>query len=108
MAFALVCFLALSQSGRHERTATVLCTLLCAGPIAGCSAMLAVRRYGCYRSLVVPSWCAQKKQVQKQNKTKKESRDRYGKKKIPRRLLRDERWEKIARMSSEVGEIVAS
>ena len=50
---ALVCVLALSlsHSGRHERTA-VCGLLLCVGPIAGCSAVLAVRRYCGYRSLV--------------------------------------------------------
>ena len=36
------CLLALSYSGRHERT-TVCTMLLCAGPIEGCSAVLAVR-----------------------------------------------------------------
>ena len=51
LTFALVCLLALSHSGRHQRTA--VCTLLlCAGPIAGCSVVLAVRRYWCYRSLI--------------------------------------------------------
>ena len=34
--------LALSHSGRHERT-TACTLLLCAGPIGGCSAVLAVR-----------------------------------------------------------------
>ena len=34
--------LALSRSGRHEYT-TVCTLLLCAGPIEGCSAVLAVR-----------------------------------------------------------------
>ena len=38
------CLLALSRSGRHERT-TVFTLLLCAGPIEGCSDALAVRRY---------------------------------------------------------------
>ena len=38
------CLLALSHSGRHENT--IICTLLlCAGPIEGCSSVLAVRRY---------------------------------------------------------------
>ena len=46
---ALVCVLALSHSGRYERAAA--CTLLlCAGSIAGCSAVLAMRRYYCYES----------------------------------------------------------
>ena len=52
---ALVCVLALSlsHSGRHERTA-VCGLLLCVGPIAGCSAVLAVRtsRYCGHRSLL--------------------------------------------------------
>ena len=48
---ALVCLLALLHSGRHELTA-VCAFLLCAGLIAGCSAVLAVRRYCGYRSLV--------------------------------------------------------
>ena len=38
------CWLALSHSGRHERT-TVSTLLLCAEPIEGCSAVLVVRRY---------------------------------------------------------------
>ena len=38
------CLLALSHSGRHEST-TVCTLLLCAGPIEGCSAVRAVRRY---------------------------------------------------------------
>ena len=37
-----VYLLALSHSGRHERT-TACTLLLCAGPIGGCSAVLAVR-----------------------------------------------------------------
>ena len=61
---------AFTHSGRHYCTA--VCTLqLCAGPIAGCSAVLCL----CYVDTVaigawfVPSWCAQKKQAQK-HKTK--------------------------------------
>ena len=42
--------------------------LLCGGPIEGCSAVLAVRRYTVtFGAWVVPSWCTQKKEVQKQN-----------------------------------------
>ena len=38
-----------------------------AGPIEGCSAVLAVRRYYDFRSLVCASWCSEEeKQVQKQ------------------------------------------
>ena len=45
------CLLALSNSGRHERTA--VCTVpLGSGPIEGCSAVLAVRRYCACRWLV--------------------------------------------------------
>ena len=57
---ALVCLLALSNSGRHERTAE-RSLLLCAGPIAGCFAVLAVRRYCCgFRWLVCASMvCAE-------------------------------------------------
>ena len=41
--------------------------LLCAGSIEGCSAVLAVRRYYGFRSLVCASWCSEEeKQVQKQ------------------------------------------
>ena len=60
------CLLALSHSGRHERT--TLCTsLLCAGPIEGCSGVLAVRGYYGFRSLVCASWCSEEeKHVQKQ------------------------------------------
>ena len=62
------CLPALSHSGRHEHT-TLFALLLCAGPIEGCSAVLAVRRYcSGLRSLVCTFvWCAQKKkrQVQK-------------------------------------------
>ena len=49
--FPDVCLLALSPSGRHERT---VCTLvLCSRPIiAGCSAVLAVRRHCTFRSWV--------------------------------------------------------
>ena len=45
-----------------------VCTLLlCAGPIEGCSAVLAVRKYYGFRSLVCASWCSEKeKQVQKE------------------------------------------
>ena len=60
-----VCLLALSQSDRHEST-TVCTLLLCAGPIEGCSAVLAVRRYYGFRSLVCASWCSEEEtQVQK-------------------------------------------
>ena len=60
------CLLALSHSGRHERI-TACTLLLCAGPIEGCSAVLAVRRYYGFRSLVCASWCSEKeKQVQKE------------------------------------------
>ena len=53
------CLLALSHSGRHESTtdSTVCALLLCAGPIEGCSAVRAVRRYYGFRSLVCASWC---------------------------------------------------
>ena len=46
----------------------VVCTLLlCAGPIEGYSAVLAVRKYYGFRSLVCVSWCSvEEKQVQKQ------------------------------------------
>ena len=71
-------------SGRHERTA--VCTmLLCGGPIAGCSAVLPVRRYCIYRSLVCAftSRCAQK-QVEKRNgeqkKKGKQNRSTIGRK----------------------------
>ena len=45
-----------------------VCTLLlCAGPIEGCSAVLAVRRYYDFRSLVCASWCSEEeKHVQNQ------------------------------------------
>ena len=65
--FFHACLVALPRSGLHERT-TVCILLLCAGPIEGCSAVLAVRRYCGFRSLV----CAfvvrteEEKQVQKQ------------------------------------------
>ena len=47
----------------------VLLYVLCrsAGPMEGCSAVLAVRRYYGFRSLVCASWCSEeKKHVQKQ------------------------------------------
>ena len=60
------CLLALSHSGRHEST-TVCTLLLCAGPVESCSAVLAVRRYYGFRSLVCACWCSEEeKQVQKQ------------------------------------------
>ena len=62
----LACVLALSLSGRHESTTAVCTLLLCAGPIEGCSAVLAVLRYHGFRSLVCASWCSEEKQVQKQ------------------------------------------
>ena len=49
-------------------TKILLYVLCCsAGPIEGCSAVLAVRRYYGFRSLVCASWCSgEEKQVQKQ------------------------------------------
>ena len=44
------CLLALSHSGRHERT--TYCMMLGAGPIEGSSAAIAVRRYYGFRTLV--------------------------------------------------------
>ena len=46
----------------------LLCTLMLrAGPIEGCSAVLAVRRYCAFGAWFVPSWYSEeKKQVQKQ------------------------------------------
>ena len=59
------CLLALSYSGRYELT-TVCTLLLCAGPIEGCSAVLAVRKYCGFRSWVYK--CAQKKKSGFKNK----------------------------------------
>ena len=50
--------------GRHE-SATVSILLLCAGPIEVFSAVLAVRSYYGFRSLVCASWCSEEKQGQK-------------------------------------------
>ena len=60
--------LALSHSGRHERTA-VFTLLLCAGPIEGCSAVLAVRTVDT-AAVALGTWfvCAQQKT---NSKTKK-------------------------------------
>ena len=67
----------------------------------------------------MPSWCAQKKQVQKRNKRKKgKTRKRKNGLLIEidpekivspsavRVLRKAERWENIPRVSSEVGEIM--
>ena len=90
-----VYLLALSHSGRHERTA-VWTLLLCGGPNAGCSAVLAVGRYCCgYRSEL--------KKKRKEEK-KKQSRDRSGKNHFPDGN-HGVRWEDMPSMSSEVGEI---
>ena len=65
--FALhACLLALSHSGRHERT-TVWTLLLCAGPIEDCFPVLAVRRYCGSRNVVCACVvCAEEeKQVRK-------------------------------------------
>ena len=65
---ALSCLLAcvVAHSSRHE-SATVCTLLLCAGPIEGCSAVLAARRYYGFWGLVCASWCPEEeKQVQKQ------------------------------------------
>ena len=60
------CLLALSHCGRHE-SGTACTLLLSAGPIEGCSAVLAVRRYYNYRSLVCTTWCSEQEwQVYKQ------------------------------------------
>ena len=114
----LACLLALSHSGRHERTA--LCSLLlCAGPIAGRSAVLEVRRYCGYRSLVYAFVVCteeagsktkqEKRGGEKLKEEKKEqSRDRSGKKNLPvgnYGLRRAERCKDMRTMSSEVGEI---
>ena len=56
-------------SGRHERAA--LCTLLlCAGPIAGCSAVLAVGRCCGYRSLVCALAVCTKQKKKKEERKK--------------------------------------
>ena len=68
---ALACLLACVVAiwSTRKNYCTLVCTLLlCAGPIEGCSAVFAVRRYYGFRSLVCASWCSEKeKQVQKQN-----------------------------------------
>ena len=47
----------------------LVCTLLlCAGPIEGGSAVLALRRYYGFRSLVCASWCLEEKQVHKRKR----------------------------------------
>ena len=65
---ALSCLLACVAALWSTRKYYAVCTLLlCAGPIEGCSAVLAVRRYYGFRSLVCASWCSEEeKQVQKQ------------------------------------------
>ena len=89
---ARVCLLALSHSGRRLAVCPIL---LRAGPITGCSAVPAVRNTVVIGAWFLSSWCAQKKQVPKQqskkakkhhNKKKgkqKQSTDRSGKTKIP-------------------------
>ena len=62
------CLLVLSHSGRHEST-TVCTLLLCAGPIEGSSAVLAVRRYYGFRSLWFVLLGVQKKKSRFKNKT---------------------------------------
>ena len=62
--------LALSHSGRHERT-TVCTSLLCAGPIEGCSAVLAVRTVdtaAVASELGLSVLCPQKKKSKFKNK----------------------------------------
>ena len=62
------CLLALSYSGRHERT-TVSTLLLCTGQIEVYSLVLAVRGYCvAFGAWFVPSWCAQKKSRFKKQK----------------------------------------
>ena len=62
--------LALSHSGRHERT-TVCTLLLCAGPIEGCFAVLAARRYYSGFRILVCAFvvCAEEKKQVKKTKT---------------------------------------
>ena len=59
----------MSHSGRHERT-TVCTLLLCAGPIEGCSAVLAVRTVDTAAAVAFGAWfvCAQKKSKFKNKK----------------------------------------
>ena len=51
--------------------------LLSAGPIEGCSAVLVVRTVA-VGAWFVPSWCAQKKQVQKQNEKNRKTKTKGG------------------------------
>ena len=77
--FGLVCFL--RCRGLVDTNVLLLhqgCTVLfCVGPIAGCSAVLAVGRYCVFGSLVCDSvLCAKEAQVQEQKKGKKEGKER--------------------------------
>ena len=74
---ALICLLALPLPGQHERTA-VRSLLVCAGPIAGCPAVLVVRSYCGYGSLVFAFVvCTEASEKVKKTKTKRRKRKKY-------------------------------